>query len=224
MDTTAKALTTIICISGPFFFATTVALGIVLYFQFKNNQLQVAKKHSLDLKIQELENRIIVLSNNAVADFHLSWCKEIASANYSSEIEVEIKFVYFLMRFLGYGIADLKTRVPVEVPVGRQKVVGIADWVVYNHQQDRPFLIIEVKEPNQQLNNSVQDQARSYAFALNTPFYMLTNGKKIEVFERRIDNDIRVLASNVKDLHHQWQTIKQVIGKGQTILTDNTVK
>lgn len=164
-------------------------------------------------KIQELENRIDILSKKAVADLCLRWCREVELASYSSEIEVEIKFIYLLMRFLGYEISDLRTRVSVEVPVGRQKVAGIADWVVFNHSQGKPFLVIEAKEPNQQLNSSVQEQARSYAFALNAPFYMLTNGRDIIVFERKIDDDVRVLALNVRDLPHQWQMIEQVIGK-----------
>jgi hypothetical protein len=215
MDATLNILIAILCISGPLFFLTTVALGIALYVQQNKNRLSreteqvntedrqkvlLEQKQVLDLKIQELENRINVLSKNAIADFCLNWCKEVEFASYSSEVEVEIKFVYLFMRFLGYGISDLRTRVPVEVPIGRQRVSGTADWVVYNHQQGKPFLVIEAKEPNQQLNNFVQDQARSYAFALSAPFYMLTNGKEVMVFERKIDDDVCVLALSVKDL------------------------
>lgn len=213
MDTTINILIAILCISGPLFFLTTIGSGIGLYALYNKNQVKDEEKRKLETKIQELEKRINLLSKNAVADLLGSWCKEVSTEIYSSEIDVEIKFVYLFMRFLGYNMSDLKTRVPIEVPVGRKKVVGIADWVVYNHQSGRPFLVIEAKEPNQQLNTLVQDQARSYAFGLNAPLYLLTNGKEIVVFERKIENDFCLLNVNVKDLYQQWQTVEQILGK-----------
>jgi hypothetical protein len=216
MDTTTTVLTAILCISGPLFFISTVVLAIILYAQHNKNRLHnksfTEQKQTLESKIRELDNRITVISNNVVADFCLRWCKEAEFASYSSEIEVEIKFIYPFMRFLGYKIDELQTRVSVEVPIGRKKISAIADWVVHNHEK-KPFLVIEAKEPNQQLNIAVQDQARSYAFALNAPFYMLTNGRQVAIFERRIDSDTCILNLNVKDLPNQWQKIEQIIGK-----------
>lgn len=230
MDAFASIITLVLCVSAPLFFGATVFLAVTLYKQRAKHQSLLADERNLHEKqkgslsgekevllteIQRLENNIEVLSKNAIADFCLRWCKEIDSAYYSSEVEVEIKFIYPFMRFLGYGISDLKTRISIEVPVGRQKIGGVADWVVYNHQYGKPFLVIEAKEPNQQLNKQVQEQARSYAFALNAPYYMLTNGREVAVFERRIDDDAKILHLGVKDLAHRWQQIEQAIGKRQ---------
>jgi len=218
----------ILCISGPLFFLTTIALGMILFVQYNKHRAELLserkkvenghkvlweQKQTLESKILELENRISRLSTGAIPEFRLRWFKEITSVYYGSEVEVEIKFIYAFLRFLGYEINDIKIRVPVEVPVGRQKAAGVADWVVHGGQQRKAFLVIEAKEPNQQLNNSVQEQARSYAFALNAPFYMMTNGKEVVIFERKIDSDSRIFALNVKDLPSQWEKIEQVIGK-----------
>lgn len=203
MESIIAIIALLLCVSSPIFFGVAIYLGVVLFNQKKNHELNVA----------ELSRRINILSKDALSGLRLKWFDEIVVANYGNEVEVEIKFIYPFMRFLGYDISDLKTRVSVNVPVGRQKVTGIADWVVFKNQQGNPFLIIEAKEQNQKLNGAVQEQARSYAYALNVPFYMLTNGKEIFVFERKVDNDVCLFSLTVNNLPAQWQAIEQVLGK-----------
>jgi hypothetical protein len=221
MENTIAIIAAIFCISSPIFLLTTIFLGVSLFTQKKKHEASreserkvfIERKQLLEAKIRDLNNRISLLSSDAFSGLRLQWFDEIAHANYNSEVEVEIKFVYLFMRFLGYEISDLKTRVSIGVPVGRQKVAGIADWVVFKNQTEKPFLVIEAKEQSQKLNNAVQEQARSYAYALNAPYYMLTNGKEIIVFERKVDDDMCLFSLSVNNLPNQWQVIEQAIGK-----------
>jgi hypothetical protein len=135
---------------------------------------------------------------------------EIKDITYRNEVEVEIKFIYPLMRFLGYGPSELKTRVPVEIQTGRKRTTVVADWVVY---LEKPYLVIEAKEPGQALSDSVQEQARSYAYGLGAPLYMLVNGKELTVFERRLDADTVLLHSTMNDLIEKWDILESIIGK-----------
>lgn len=210
----------IICISGPLFFLTSIVLVKQLIVATAKNRENLKQEREkaingqkyLDEKNHQLKNQIAMLSDDALKTFRLKWFEEIASATYNSEIEVEIKFIYDFLRFLNYGVNDFRTRVSVEVPVGRQKVTGVADWVVYNHRYENPLLVIEAKEPNQQLNLAVKEQARSYSYALKTPYYMLRNGRDIQIFERRIDDDVCVISGHMNDLPSFWQIIEETIG------------
>ena len=203
MENIVAIISLLFCISSPIFLIVAIYLGVTLFNQ----------KKSHEAKVHALGRRINILSKDALSGLRLKWFDEIIVASYRNEVEVEIKFIYPFMRFLGYDVGDLKTRVSVNVPVGRQKVTGIADWVVFKNQLENPFLIIEAKEQNQKLNGAVQEQARSYAYALNIPFYMLTNGKEIFVFERKVDNDVCLFSLTVNNLPAQWQAIEQVLGK-----------
>jgi hypothetical protein len=203
MENVVAIIALLFCLSSPVFLIAAIYLGVTLFNQ----------KKSYEAKVLALGKRINILSKDAFSGLRLKWFDEIIVASYNNEVEVEIKFVYPFMRFLGYEIGDLKTRVSVSVPVGRQKVTGIADWVVFKNQLEKPFLVIEAKEQNQKLNGAVQEQARSYAYALNAPFYMLTNGKEIFVFERKVDNDVCLFSLTVNNLPAQWQVIEQVLGK-----------
>lgn len=188
MDTFANISLIVLCISGPLFFITTIGLGIFLFVQRNSYKSQLSTsdesqyelKISLSSKIEELENKLRVLSNDSMSGIRDYWFVESQNTNYSSEIDVEIKFIYVLLRLLGYERDELKTRVAVQIPVGRQKVAGEADWVVYD-KNDNPIMVVEAKRPTEKLSSEVQDQARSYAFALNTPTYITTNGKEVRV-------------------------------------------
>jgi hypothetical protein len=193
----------LLCISSPIFFLVALALGLLLFREHRNS-----------LKtIRHLESGITTLSSNALIGIREQWFTEVANINYNSELEVEAKFIYLFVRFLGYSANDLRARVSIQVQVGRQKVSGIADWVVYDPNTNRPFLVIEAKEPNQMLNNIVQGQARSYAYGLNATFYMITNGREIQIYERKIDNDVLVISFGVREIVENWGKMEQLIGK-----------
>ena len=50
------------------------------------------------------------------------------------------------------------------------------DIVVYNH--DKPWMIVECKEPNTSLNTNVIEQVIRYNMALSVNYFIITNGNE----------------------------------------------
>ncbi|MCO5191580.1 MAG: type I restriction enzyme HsdR N-terminal domain-containing protein [Anaerolineae bacterium] len=144
------------------------------------------------------------------------WLEEIQNSSYRNEIEVEIKFVYPFIKLLGYQEGDFDVRVPVNIQVGSNNNRIEADWVVWrnnNSEKRQAHIVIEAKGPNQDLNLEVQAQARSYAFALDAPIYMNTNGKRVQVFHRGIQKDNCVVNCLVNELSDHWAVIQKSLQK-----------
>jgi len=162
-------------------------------------------------QLNERDNRILSLTTAALEDQRVRWINSLAHLNYRNETEVEIKFVHTLLQFLGYSDTDTQIRVPITVQVGRQPVTGQADWVVIRSNGDK--FVVEAKGPYQPIDEQVQDQARSYAFALRASIYVLTNGLTVQIFRRGITDDDCVLRCDVKHLAVYWKEIEDAIGK-----------
>ncbi len=188
------------CIASPVLVALCGWLGFLFFSQRSKDRRE----------IQKLESRVAVISRTALNAMREDWFVEIQTPTYISELEVESKFVYPMMRYLGYPAADLRMRVMVDIRVGRQNMNGIADWVVY--KKDVPYMVIEAKEKNQPLNTDAKEQARSYCFALNAPLYMLTNGRQVQLFRRGVDSDMMIFNSDVAKLPDNWSELYRVIG------------
>ena len=180
----------------------------------------LGKKEKLRQAKEELEKTKIELQQTrADLTHHLreEWLAQIGDPgnSYKNEIEVEIKFVYMFLKLLGYRDSDLDIRVRVRIAVGTQEISGEADWLVWreNDREGRqPFMVIEAKARSKLLDESVVAQARSYAFALNAPIYVLTNGVEIRVYFRNIVNDRLVLGCKVEHLREHWDEIQTLIG------------
>jgi len=144
------------------------------------------------------------------------WFRSAADAQYRNEIEVEVKFIYPLLRFLGYSSQSVSVRVPVEVYVGRQQVKGEADWVLWDKLTDpsnpRAIAVIEAKAYTQSLGDQVQSQARSYAFGLNASTYAVTNGQRLLIFRRGVQSDDCLVDCTVDDLSLAWPVIQEALG------------
>lgn len=165
----------------------------------------------LTSKIQELSRYASLLERESIIGLRKRWFAEIANGEYKHEADVEVKFVYPFIRFLGYDFKDVRFRSPVSLTVGRQKVNGIADCVVL--KSGKPFIVFEVKEQSRRLDHEVQEQARSYAYALKAPFYVLTNGREVVIFERNVNDDNRIFRTTSQELETNWSSIEKVIGK-----------
>lgn len=193
------------CLSSPILLLILAAIGYYFFRFYKNTE---AEKKRLSTRIETLSTT----AQNATREL---WFKEIQGYQYNSELEVETKFVYPMVRHLGYGSNEFKMRVSVVVRVGRQDVNGIADSVLY--RDGAPVLVIEAKEARQDLNREVQDQARSYCFALNVPTYMLVNGREIKLYKRGVDSDLLIFQATTSELAERWSKLKELIGSGDTI-------
>jgi len=163
-----------------------------------------------DKTIKRLEGRISSISRTSMNAVRESWFEEIKYLEYASELEVETKFIYPLMRYLGYKPGDLRMRVDVIVRVGRADIKGISDWVVY--EKDSPKIVIEAKADGQWLDGSAQEQARSYCFALNVPMYILANGKEVKLFTRGVEGDTLIFQSGAAELQAKWGELYDIIG------------
>lgn len=128
-----------------------------------------------------------------------------------SERDIETKLVHPLFhRTLGYPQDSLRTDVAVNLTFGREKKIGRADLVVYH--QDKPVVVVEAKKPTETLQPGI-DQVDSYAFALQAPYSVITNGRGFVLrgyysFNSRIN----ILEDSVDELKKDgWKRLKDLI-------------
>jgi len=124
--------------------------------------------------------------------------------------------MYPLVRFLGYSDSSYTVRESVPFKVGSQDMVGKADWVLwakdFRSGQLKPRVIVEAKAPDVALHEDVKAQARSYAFALNAPYYLLANARQLLLFKRGVESDECILACDVTELASRWPVLLAHIG------------
>jgi hypothetical protein len=72
-------------------------------------------------------------------------------------------------------------------------------------------MVIETKAANVELDSDVSAQARSYAFALNVPLYMLTNARRIMIFKLDALNDFLLIDVSVSELSESWSTLAALL-------------
>ena len=152
---------------------------------------------------------------NAVArarqESFVAWCEAMKTVTFRNEIEVEVKLIYPLLRHLGHLDADIDIRFPVALKLGSQATSGVADWVVWRRGGTagprQVLLVVEAKSPTQQLDDGAIGQARSYAFALNAPYYLISNGIRISLFKRGVEQDSLESSAEVGAIQSRWQSI-----------------
>jgi len=173
---------------------------------------------SLEEYIRGLHEQIGELTEENERVAREEWFKDIVKSSYRNEIEVEVKLILPLVKFLGYHERDLKLRVPMDFQIGTQTIRGEADWVLWDSETDptNPSGVIEAKAPTQDLHQGAQAQARSYAFGLNAPTYAITNGRKLQIFRRGIQSDTCVVDCAVTELAASWPAIYQAMAKDRT--------
>ena len=166
-------------------------------------ELRQSKQLVNDLRVENREKTIA------------EWFEEVKTATYRNETEVEIKFIYPLLKYLGHPNSNVEIRVPITIQVGRSSNRGEADWVVWNTKADsenrKALFVIEAKAQNQALTTEIQEQTRSYAYALNVPVYLCTNGKRIAIYRRGVESDICVVDCDVKELPDNWSDIRTIL-------------
>lgn len=93
-----------------------------------------------------------------------------------SEKDVEVKVVTPLFReILGYAENEMFWAVPVKMNLGREVRTKQADLIIKRNGET--LVVIEAKKPTEAISGAT-GQTDSYAFALQSPFSLITNGKE----------------------------------------------
>ena len=125
------------------------------------------------------------------------------------EVEVEAKFVFQLLQFLGYEEEDMELRTSLPVQEGSKQTTLQADWVVRD-ALGQALMVIEVKAPSTPVSDAVREQARSYAFRLGAPVYTITNGLELQVYHLGVIKDSLVLSCLSSELRDNWDALQKV--------------
>lgn len=214
MSNSELMLSSFICSIPAILILGLIVLGL-LYANLSKKYKTTVEQH--DQLVQKMHQSGVLIANLRAenrAKTLEEWFKEIRQASYRNEIEVEVKFIYPLVQHLGYKGSDIDIRVPVDIQVGRNSNRGEADWVLWGRSSTETrhaHAVIEAKAPYQDLNTDVQAQSRSYAFALNAPIYLNTNGRRLQIFHRGIQNDKCVVDCEVKDMASKWTEIQAAL-------------
>ncbi|MCA2008510.1 N-6 DNA methylase [Tritonibacter mobilis] len=93
-----------------------------------------------------------------------------------SERDVEVKIITPLFRdILGYQDSEMHWAVPVDMNLGREVRKKEADLLI--KRQSEALIVVEAKKPTEAVFGAT-GQTDSYAFALQTPFSFITNGRE----------------------------------------------
>jgi hypothetical protein len=191
-----------------------IVLGVVVYLWIRERRKVVDLRHNISIlfdTINTLSEKIAVLSSEAREGFRLQWLLSVPYLQYRNEFEVEVKFIAPLLDYLGFAPGQVGLRVPVSVQVGRNTATGTADWVLWSPDHSHPLIIVEAKAPSEPLNGAVQSQARSYAFALGAPMFLLTNGSRLQIYRRGVQFDQLVVDCTVEELVEQWPAVVEAL-------------
>lgn len=136
-----------------------------------------------------------------------------------SERDVETKLLEPLFRdVLGYPDESLHWDKPVPIVMGREKKIKKADLVAYHN--DQPVVTVEAKSPTEPVQSGI-GQVDSYAFALQTPYSVVTNGRQFVLrgyysFNSRIN----VVQEAVQNLQKgRWRRVGNLIAFNKVIDT-----
>ncbi|TAE02872.1 MAG: hypothetical protein EAZ97_02150 [Bacteroidetes bacterium] len=132
---------------------------------------------------------------------------------FQTERDVETKFLQNLFNeTLNYPNSCLNWDYPVKMTLGREKRTKKADLVALHEKYKKPLIVVEAKKPTETLQAGI-DQVDSYAFALQTPFSLITNGKTLILRGYYSSNTrINILETSVEELKKtNWLALKKLI-------------
>ena len=105
-----------------------------------------------------------------------------------SEADVEKNVVFPLLLELGYRSDEIRPKQRVIFQEGRKGRPHEADFVVYHDAEctkDNALLVVEAKAPTERIGDA-KEQAESYAQNLRAPFFVITNGLELGVWQLQI--------------------------------------
>ncbi len=204
----------------PLILLILVGIAIRLFYIYRRNKNQhAADSKALEEEIELFKEEIEILKKQYKRLEMDEWFSSLSNTIYMNETEVEIKFVYPLVKFLGYADNDIRVRAPVSIKLGREDKQVQADWVLYKQVLDKslPFAIIEAKTAGHSLNREVQLQARSYAYGLDVALYAVTNGTEFILYKRNIGQDSCVVNCTVQNISDFWAEIEEALGSSASV-------
>jgi hypothetical protein len=193
-----------------------VSLGGLFWYRsvlLKRHQADIAElEHVHQQEVTELTEARMKELEKIHLETWLQRLQEPAWRADAPEVEMEAKFVFPLLRHLGYSDEHLSMRVPVAMQKGSSETRGEADWVAWKNHNEA-IVVVEAKAPRVPLKQSVIRQARSYAIRLEAPVYIVTNGEEIRVFQRGVIKDHCVLMCITENLHAEWESLEAVASR-----------
>ncbi len=143
-----------------------------------------------------------------------AWFELIENRCFESEREVEYYFIQPIVEQLGYGEDDCSIGYSLSVYQGVKKTNTEADFVLFegsNRSRDNALVVIEAKRPGKRLTDDDVGQVRSYAFALSVPYYLLTNGDEIRLYQFRagMQQDVLLSTFHRRELRGRWLELYQ---------------
>ncbi|HEY0071232.1 MAG TPA: type I restriction enzyme HsdR N-terminal domain-containing protein [Chloroflexia bacterium] len=115
-----------------------------------------------------------------------AWFTRIENGSFQSEKEVEHFFIQPLVEELGYAANACSIDYSLPTHQGSRKTMVRADFVLFDGEgkdREHALVVIEAKGPGRRLTADDAGQARSYAFELSVPYYAITNGDEIRLYQ-----------------------------------------
>ncbi|MGK4008054.1 ABC-three component system protein [Sorangium sp. So ce1036] len=137
-----------------------------------------------------------------------------------NEAEVSKKLVSRLLRCLGWPQDQWFVEAELKIQFGSKEHSVQPDYVLapsrdVANKPGKSYAVIEVKRvlPRQDALRAALQQARTYADYLRVPFYIVADGLRIRILERRLyEDDKMILDLEYKDLIGRRKDIECLIG------------
>lgn len=177
--------------------------------QAENDRLTEA----VDMLENDLEESGVYYSQQDLLD----WFDNLTRATYRNRLEVNTRFVYRLLQNLGYPDAALQQDVPANIQADTINVRGHLDWLVHNMNGGNlgnACFAVRTIEPGSVIDDLVVSQVRSCAFAQDVPFFVVTDGTQIKVYETKERQRDSVMESPAATLPNEWDDLVDELGFG----------
>lgn len=153
----------------------------------------------------------------AVPPFPEKWFAAIVKRTFVSEEDVRCLFAFKLFEHLGYHEPDFSFQHTVKIHAGISENDKKADIVLFNGEdraRDHALIDVETKNPANEITRKDVGQAASYAMWLKTPYYVLTNGDKVQVFLVMAGcDDVLRMSFTRTELREKWAELFRLLGK-----------
>lgn len=179
---------------------------------------QLEKERQADM--QRLKTEAFALYERQRLEAWFQTLRQSPWSEHAAEVEIETKFVFQLLQFLGCPEHEIEMRTPIPVQYGTSETTVKADFVVRSSDHGA-LLVVEAKSPDYPLTDTARRQACSYAFHLSAPLYMVTNGHELQIYLRGVTEDQRLLSCNTSQLKKHWKSVAETASRSSVVALRN---